>query len=319
MTKLKTLTLSAILAAGLLFAQSPAFGQSGPFAAQIQAALRSFLRTAHTWTAVQTFSGGISGGAVTATGLTVAAGTLTANTPFSFSQTWNNAGVTFSGVLIDITNTASNAASRLFDIQDGAGGHLFQVAANGNIIVNGTSQMGGTATQTGSGRFTVQSSGGFSWSGGAIIQSTANPNIQLVNSSGNSGFIIDGQVDGTLAVQTRAGADTATLKANTLNAGSVLVANGVTITNAVTGVAGSYKVARGATAFDGTNPTTVATGLTTVVSCTATLQLTAALTTNTAFVTHAAASGANVDFYEWTVAGTASTGTETFEWVCVGT
>lgn len=98
-----------------------------------------------------------------------------------------------------------------------------------------------------------------------------------------------------------------------------LVLNGVTLANAVNGVAASYKIARGATAFDGSNPTTVATGLTTVVSCTATLQLAAALTTGTAFVTHAVASGANVDFYEWVIAGTASTGTETFEWICVGT
>lgn len=100
---------------------------------------------------------------------------------------------------------------------------------------------------------------------------------------------------------------------------SAITANAVNITNAVVGVAGSYKLARGTTAFDGSNPTTVATGLTTVVSCTATVLRTTALSTGTAFVTHATASGANVDFYAWLIAGTASTGTETFEWICVGT
>lgn len=100
---------------------------------------------------------------------------------------------------------------------------------------------------------------------------------------------------------------------------AALTVNSVVITSATTGVAGGYKIARGATAFDGSNPTTVATGLTSVVGCTATMRLTAALTTGTAFVTHAAPSGANVDFYAWVIAGTASTGTETFDWVCVGT
>lgn len=92
-----------------------------------------------------------------------------------------------------------------------------------------------------------------------------------------------------------------------------------TVTNAAIGVAGGYKIARGSTAFDGSNPTTVATGLTSVVSCTATLLRTSAVSSGSAFVTHAAASGANVDFYAWLLTGAASTGTETFEWICVGT
>ena len=87
----------------------------------------------------------------------------------------------------------------------------------------------------------------------------------------------------------------------------------------VVGAASGYKLARGSTALDGTNPTTVATGLSTVVSCAGTLLRNTAITTGTAFVTHDAASGANVDWYGWVFAGTASTGTETFEWVCVGT
>lgn len=87
----------------------------------------------------------------------------------------------------------------------------------------------------------------------------------------------------------------------------------------VGGVAQGYRIARGSTAFDGSNPTTVATGLTTVVSCTATVIRNSAVSSGTAFVTHAAPSGANVDFYAWLQTGAASTNTENFDWICVGT
>lgn len=95
-----------------------------------------------------------------------------------------------------------------------------------------------------------------------------------------------------------------------------LVTSGTTYT---VGVAAGYKIARGSTALDGSNPTTVATGLTTVVSCAGTLLRNSAVTSGTAFLTHDTASSANVDWFGWILAGTASTGTETFEWICVGT
>lgn len=82
---------------------------------------------------------------------------------------------------------------------------------------------------------------------------------------------------------------------------------------------GTYKVARGTAALDGSNPTAVATGLTTVVAFVATLIKTTTLGSGTAFVTHAAPSGGSVDVYGWVVAGTASTGTESFDWVAIGT
>lgn len=102
----------------------------------------------------------------------------------------------------------------------------------------------------------------------------------------------------------------------TVNATTALQQNGVA---AALAVASGYKIARGSIALDGSNPTTVATGLTTVISCTSDLRRTTALGTGTAFLTHDTPSGANVDFYGWILAGTASTGTETFEWICVGT
>lgn len=90
------------------------------------------------------------------------------------------------------------------------------------------------------------------------------------------------------------------------------------------GVAAGYKVARGETALDGSNPTPVATGLTTVVAFVATLKGTAAPGDNTSVLT-ADISGATVNVYAWkNTSGTdptlvASTGTESFYWEAIGT
>lgn len=89
-------------------------------------------------------------------------------------------------------------------------------------------------------------------------------------------------------------------------------------------VAAGYKIARGETALDGSNPTTVAHGLTTCVAFTATLKGTAAPGVGTSVLT-ANINGANVDVYAWKVTGAADTtliasaGTESFYWVAVGT
>ncbi len=99
---------------------------------------------------------------------------------------------------------------------------------------------------------------------------------------------------------------------------STTAADFIAANNIAVGV-GDYKVARGTIALDGSNPTPVATGLTTVVAFTCTIVRTSAVSSGTAFLTHAAAVGADVDVYAWVLAGSASTGTETIEWVAVGT
>lgn len=95
----------------------------------------------------------------------------------------------------------------------------------------------------------------------------------------------------------------------------------------VAGVAAGYKVARGVTALDGSNPTPVTTGLATVVAATVSLEGTAAPGVGTSLLTVAStnyATGA-LAVYAWKVTGTgdatliASTGTENFEWIAVGT
>lgn len=60
------------------------------------------------------------GGSAAGTGLVVSAGTATtAVSPLSITQTWNNAGTTFTGLKFNATNTASAAASLLMDLQVG--------------------------------------------------------------------------------------------------------------------------------------------------------------------------------------------------------
>lgn len=59
--------------------------------------------------------------------------TIAADRPFSLSQTWNNAGVTFTGLKLDITSTASAAASMLLDLQVG-GSSALKVLRSGTVI-----------------------------------------------------------------------------------------------------------------------------------------------------------------------------------------
>lgn len=82
---------------------------------------------------------------------------------------------------------------------------------------------------------------------------------------------------------------------------------------------GGVKFASGITALDGSNPTTVATGLTTITGLALTLDRNSSLGSGTAFVTYHNISGGSFDMYGWVVAGTASTGTENVGWVAIGT
>ncbi len=102
--------------------------------------------------------------------------------------------------------------------------------------------------------------------------------------------------------------------------GVAVSASAAQLNGAVAGVAAGYKVARGEIALDGSNPTPVTTGLTTIVSAQATLKRTTGLNTGTALVTvDFTGSDGTLNLYGWVVAGTASSGTETVEWVAMGT
>jgi len=74
-------------------------------------------------------------------------GSVTANTPMlNLAQTWNASGVTFQGAVINVTNTASAAASKIFDVQL-AGTTIISVGVGG--IALGTPASGVLTNCTG--------------------------------------------------------------------------------------------------------------------------------------------------------------------------
>lgn len=100
--------------------------------------------------------------------------------------------------------------------------------------------------------------------------------------------------------------------------------NAVYDMNFVAGVAQSYKLARVSQALDGSNPTSWAHGLTTVVAAGCDLQGTAAPALGTSTIT-TNKNGAAVDIYAWQPTGAgdttlvASTGTQTIDCWAIGT
>lgn len=69
--------------------------------------------------------------------LTVASATQTANNPvLDLSQTWNNGAVSFEGIKLDVTDTASASGSALLDLHVG-GSSMFKVGKDGTITVDG--------------------------------------------------------------------------------------------------------------------------------------------------------------------------------------
>lgn len=109
-------------------------------------------------------------------------------------------------------------------------------------------------------------------------------------------------------------------------AGTAVTKTAAQLNALVIGVAGGYKLARSAApvALDGSNPTSVAHGLTTCLSAQVQLVGSAAPGVGTSVLT-CVINGANIDVYAWKVTATgdatliASTGTETFNWQAVGT
>lgn len=68
---------------------------------------------------ILTFLGIGSSDSPTFAGLTITGGTITSSAPASLTQTWNASGVTFTGLKLNITNTASASGSMLIDLQIG--------------------------------------------------------------------------------------------------------------------------------------------------------------------------------------------------------
>jgi hypothetical protein len=76
-----------------------------------------------------------TGNTPTFLGASLTGGTVTASTPLiNATQTWNSAGTVFTGILANVTDTASDASSLLMDLQTG-GVSQFRVAKNGRITI----------------------------------------------------------------------------------------------------------------------------------------------------------------------------------------
>jgi hypothetical protein len=117
--------------------------------------------------------------------LQAASGTITADAPvLNLTQTWNNAGVTFTGLRFNVTDTASNAASLLLDLQVG-GTSRFSVKKDGTI------RTASTGYQPGNVQFGWSDTTGFiNWSGevttvvgGSAILSLTSTAIYAINTA----------------------------------------------------------------------------------------------------------------------------------------
>lgn len=153
-------------------------------------------------------------------------------------------------------------------------------------------------------------------SGPLIAQNVANYMEQ-----GGSRWVIGGSLDvasgGDLDIESGAALKIAgTDKTTALSAA---------VANPVNGVAASYKLARGTITLDGSNPSSAAHGLTTVIACTVTdVRSTAPGVDPTAF-TYAIAT-TNIDVYAWKPTATADTALiastdsdDVIAWICIGT
>lgn len=113
-----------------------------------------------------------------------------------------------------------------------------------------------------------------------------------------------------------------------IEAGGALKIAGTDVTAALAtapaAVAAGYKIARGEAALDGSNPTPVTTGLTTIVAAVVALKGTTAPGVGTSVVTYGVSSG-TLNLYGWKPTSNAdptliaSAGTETVGWIAIGT
>lgn len=99
-------------------------------------------------------------------------GILTTSSPFTVTQTWNSGGTTFTGILGNITDTASASNSLLMDLQVG-GSSVFNITKAGSLISSGSSTITGT--------------GAFAWGARSKFRSPADGQVTLLNAA-EAGF-----------------------------------------------------------------------------------------------------------------------------------
>jgi hypothetical protein len=133
--------------------------------------------------------GGMAGTAWnnTTRSLVVTGATVTADTPvLSWTQTWNNSGVTFNGLSYNITDTNSATASSLFRAQVG-GSDRFVVRKDGAVI---TGSWAGTTIAA-----TAGGTGQSSWVAGELVYSSSTNTLRglAIGSTGQALVVSAGQ------------------------------------------------------------------------------------------------------------------------------
>jgi hypothetical protein len=139
---------------------------------------------------------------------------------------------------------------------------------------------------------------------------------------GTDCYIVDDQ---TVAKTSNSGARSVAGRIVDVDAQGVWVLVGYGLPKSATTVKPGMQFAAGEVALDGSNPTTVATGLTALIGAVAVLKGTAAPGDSTSVLTvNFAGTDGNLDIYGWKNTGgtdptlVASTGTETVEWIAWG-
>lgn len=106
---------------------------------------------------------------ISGTAANITGGTATASTPvFNATQTWNNAGVTFTGIFFNATSTASASASLLMSLQTG-GVNAFSVRKDGTVTCGGSA--------------VIAAASGYYWLGRSVMLSPSDGVIQLSNNA----------------------------------------------------------------------------------------------------------------------------------------
>lgn len=191
------------------------------------------LAVANTFTTTQTITPGTEVSPLVLTGGTLAG--TTSRPLISATQTWNNSGLTATGILLNVTDTSSNAASLLMDMQV-ASSSKFNVAKTGAITVNAAAAgtlasftgASGTCTllmtSTGNGHAGFFQATDFDVRFGATSNSallfTSNGTTRFTCTTGgsmvlNSAAIATNATDGFLYIATCAGTPTGTPTAQT--------------------------------------------------------------------------------------------------------
>lgn len=118
--------------------------------------------------------------------ITSGTASLTANDPFSIIQTWNNAGVVYTGLLMNITNTASSASSLLMDLQVG-GVSQASIRKDGFFNTIAAISSAGTITTTVGSGFALRASSlgtKIGWNGGSSFICNTDGIMLLQNNAG---------------------------------------------------------------------------------------------------------------------------------------